>query len=80
MATLPGLIHLFKIVRSLSYFPSGICGADFESYKISSISHMSVFMHIEINIITSLYLVPFVTGIYLPHLYLYFVYLCHPLK
>ena len=70
-----------KIVSSPPYFPSGILWNTLQELQDhSSINHMSVLMHIQISIVTPLYLIQFVTGICFPHLYLYLVYLCDHLK
>jgi len=53
----------FKIISSPPYFPSGILWSTIQELQDhSSINHMSVLMHIQINIVTPLYLTPFVTG------------------
>ena len=75
------LSTIFIIVHNVLFSIWYFCRAESESYKITvlSVRRMLILMHIQINTIT-LYLVPFVAGIYLPHLYFWLVCLYHPLK
>ena len=69
------LSTIFKIEHNLSYFPSGIFVE--QTLRVSSTSHMSVLMHIQIHTIAPLYLLPLIGNW---NLFASLVYLYHPLK